>query len=138
MLRVNIAFVFLLTLTCQSFGAIKNKQQVVPFGKNDQLIVNTNTGLFSLKHNGKLVVTNASAEFTTSDSKYQTKDYEKRSVKIEAIHDKIGRGKLLILTSLKAGAPVMIQRFYCYPSKEFVITEVEINGHDLSSNYIAP
>jgi alpha-galactosidase len=137
MLKVNIILVFLFT-TCYSFGITKNKQQVVPFGKNDQLIVDVNTGLFSVKYNSKVVVTNASAAFTASDSKYQTQDYQKRSIRVESIHDKIGAGKLLTLTSIKAGAPIMVQRFYCYPSKEFVITEVEINGHDLRSNYIAP
>jgi alpha-galactosidase len=138
MLRVNVIIAFLFILTCESFGAIKNKPQVVSFGKTNQLMIDVNTGLFNVKYAGKVIIANASASFLSGKDKYQTGDFKKRVLKIENINDKIGAGKLVSLTSITTGMPVMVQRFYCYANKDFIITELEIDGHDLRSNYMAP
>ena len=138
MLRINIAIILLFSVIFRASGTVITKQQELPFGKSNQLIVDANTGLISIKYNGKFIISNASAAFTLGDTKYQSSDFKKHTIKTEVVHDKIGTGKVLILTSTKADAPIMIQRFYCYPNKEFVITELEIDGHDLSSNYMAP
>jgi alpha-galactosidase len=138
MLRVNIVIAFLLILVGESFGAIKDKPQIVPFGKTNQLTVDVSSGLFTVKYGNRVIVTNASASFLSGKDKYQTSDYKKRTLKIKNIKDKIGPGKLVSLTSMTAGLPRMVQRFYCYTDKDFIITELEIDGHDLRSNYIAP
>lgn len=138
MLRINILVVFLLILTFKSFGAIKTDQQLIPFGKANQLIIDVKTGLFSLKYSGKTIVANASASFLVGGDKYQTVDFKKRALKIENINDRIGTCKLVSLTSSSPDLPVMVQRFYCYTSKNFIITELEIDGHGLRSNYMAP
>jgi alpha-galactosidase len=138
MLRIKIAIILVITSVCNVFSTPVAKQQIVPFGKNDQLIVDAGTGLYSIKYNGKLVINNTSAAFALGNDKFQTSDYARRAIKIVIIHDKIGSGKLLTITSIKDNAPVMIQRFYCYPNKEFVISELEIDGHDLRSNYMSP
>ncbi|MGF7078380.1 alpha-galactosidase [Mucilaginibacter sp. UYCu711] len=138
MLRVNVVIAFFLILTCESFGAIKNQQYIVPFGKKNQLIIDVNTGLYTVKYSGKITVANASASFLVGNNKYQTADFKKRIVKIESIQDKMGAGKLVSLISTAVDLPVTIQRFYCYANKDFIITELEIDGHALSSNYMAP
>ncbi|GAA4089540.1 alpha-galactosidase [Mucilaginibacter panaciglaebae] len=115
-----------------------SNQQIVPFGKNNQLIINSHTGTFSIKYNGKLILVNATAAYTNGNDKYQTGDYIKRTVSIQPINDKLGSGKLLTVTSSRPGVPVMKQLFYCYTNKDFIVTELEIDGHSLSSNYMAP
>lgn len=137
MLRVNV-LIFFFILTFESFGAIKPKRQLFPFGKTNQLIIDANTGLFSVKYNGKNIIDNASASFLVKKNKYQTADFKNRTIKIGNIKDKVGSGKLVSLISITTGLPVMIQRFYCYPNKDFIILELEIDGHSLSSNYMAP
>ncbi|MES2378148.1 MAG: alpha-galactosidase [Bacteroidota bacterium] len=138
MLRVNAVIAFLFILTCESFGAVKENQRITPFGKTNQLIVDVNTGLFTVKYAGKIIVADASASFLSGDNKYQTIDFKKRTIKIESIKDKIGAGKVVSLISTASGLPIMVQRFYCYTNKDFIITELEIDGHDLRSNYMAP
>jgi alpha-galactosidase len=138
MFKKNIALLILLTIFFNAFAAKINKQQSVTFGENNQLIIDGTTGTFSIKYNGRIVIANAHAAFTTNNGNYQTSNYEKRSVVIKHINDKIGAGKLVTITSVKAGAPVMKQIFYCYSNKDFIITELEIDGHALSSNYMAP
>ncbi|WP_214070711.1 alpha-galactosidase [Mucilaginibacter sp. dw_454] len=113
-------------------------QQIVPFGKNNQLIVNANTGTFTVKYNGKLILVNAAAAYANGNDQYQTKDYVKHTVTIQPLRDLLGSGKLLIIRSTRQNAPVMKQLFYCYTNRDFVVTELEIDGHDLSSNYMAP
>jgi alpha-galactosidase len=138
MLKINIALVTLLMAFGNVFGNAIAKPQNIPFGANNQLIIDSSTGNFSVKYSGKIIVDNASAAFTTSEGKFQTVDYEERSVTIKYINDKIGAGKLVTITSVKTGAPVMKQLFYCYLTKDFIITQLEIDGHALSSNYMAP
>lgn len=135
MLRIKFLLVFLLgSVFCMAAG----NQQIVPFGKNNQLIVDSRTGTFSIKYNGRLILVNATAAFTNGNDKYQTGDYGKRTVSVQSINNQLGRGKLLTFTSTKPGAPVMKQLFYCYTKKDFIVTELEIDGHNLHSNYMAP
>src|SRR5436190_1163195 len=110
MLRVNAAIAVLFILTSACFGAIKNSPQIIPFGKTSQLIVDVNTGLFTLKYEGKVIVANVSAAFLSGHTRYQTADFKKRTIKIEDIKDKIGTGRLVSLISTTAGMPGMVQR----------------------------
>lgn len=135
MLRLKFIFAFVLV---SAFCLASGTQQVIPFGKNNQLILDAHTGTFSIKYNGKLILTNATAAFVNGDNKYQTADYTKRNITVQAINDRIGPGKLVTITSTKPDAPVMKQLFYCYVNKDFIVTELEIDGHELSSNYMAP
>ncbi|MCC8425835.1 alpha-galactosidase [Mucilaginibacter sp. UR6-11] len=138
MLKKNIALLILLTVFFNAFSNNVNKPQIIPFGKKNQLIIDLATGTFSIKYSGKIIIANAYAAFTTGEDRYQTTDYGKRSIDIKHISDKIGAGSLVTLTSLKTGVPVMKQLFYCYSNSDFIITGLEIDGHDLSSNYMAP
>jgi alpha-galactosidase len=138
MFKNNIILALLIFAFSSAFSDGIKKQQIVPFGKTNQLIIDSNTGLFSVKYNGKIIVVNASASFLIGDNKYQTIDFKNRTIKIESIKDKIGTGEVVSLTSIATGLPAMVQRFYCYANKDFIITELEIDGHDLRSNYMAP
>jgi alpha-galactosidase len=111
---------------------------IVKFGGNNQLIVNKMTGLYSLKYGSKIVIADASAIYTAAGLKYKTSDYKARTITIENLSDKIGIGKILTLTSVKAGIPKMVQRFYCYTIKGYIVTQLEIQGDNLKSNYMAP
>ena len=135
MLRIKIFIAgILMSAICMAAG----NQQIIPFGKNNQLIVNTHTGTFSIKYSGKLILVNATAAFVNGSNNYQTADFTKRSVAVQAINDKLGAGKLLTITSTKPDAPIMKQLFYCYLNRDFIITQLEIDGHNLNSNYMAP
>lgn len=135
MLRIKLVFAFVLM---SAFCVAAGSQQIIPFGKNNQLIVDAHTGTISIKYNGKLILVNATAAFTNGNDKYQTQDYTKRTIALQAINDKLGPGKLLTITSTKPDAPIMKQLFYCYLNKDYIITELDIDGHGLSSNYMAP
>jgi alpha-galactosidase len=138
MFRKYLVLFCLILTSCYVFGTGNPAETIVSFGAKNQLVINKTTGLFSVKYNGKLIVTNASAAFASGIDIYQTNSYTNHAVKVMNINGKLGAGKLLMLTSTKAGLPVMVQRFYCYRNKSFIITELEIQGDDLKSNYMAP
>src|SRR4051812_4624748 len=135
MLRKYLALFLFTTLVCPAFATVPPTVTIVKFGANNQLVVNTATGLFSVKYCAKMVVTDAVAAYAVGDDKYGTNSYIKRTIHLENDSDKLGMGKLLTLTSTKAGIPTMIQRFYCYRDKNFIVTELEIQGEALKSNY---
>ncbi len=111
---------------------------VVKFGANNQIVVNSLTGLYTVKYSSKAIITDATATYSVGTEKYNTADYVKRTVKLENLKDKIGSGQLLTLTSIKVGLPTMVQRFFCYRDKRYIVTELEIQGNQLKSNYMAP
>jgi alpha-galactosidase len=138
MLRKYIAPFLFAILVCPVLGVAQPKLVAAKFGVNNQLIVNTATGLFSIKYGTKAIVSDASAAYAVGNDKYGTNSYSKRAVQLENKSDKIGAGTLLTLTSTKPGIPTMIQRFYCYSDKSYIVTELEIQGEALKSNYMAP
>jgi alpha-galactosidase len=138
MLRKYIALFLFSILVCPAVGAAQSKIIVVKFGISNQLVVNTATGLFSVKYGAKVIVADAAAAYAVGNDKYGTNNYIQRTIQLENKKDKIGAGKLLTLTSTKKGIPVMVQRFYCYRDKNFIVTELEIQGEALKSNYMAP
>ncbi len=85
MFKNNIIVALLILTFCNVFANESKTQQIVPFGRTNQLIIDIHTGLVSVKYSGKIIVANASASFLVEGNKYQTSDFKKRTLKIENI-----------------------------------------------------
>jgi len=110
------------------------QQKIAPFGANNQLIIDVKAGLYSIRYKNKIIIDSARANFNSNKQSYQTGSYQKRRLVIADIKDKFGAGKRYTLISEKLGAPTLLQNFYCYPNRDFVVADMEIKGTDLSSN----
>ena len=69
-----------------------------------------------------------------------TRDYKKSSSKVTAISDAFGQGSLLQVTYTDSNLPTLVQSFYIYPEKDYLLTEFTLQGGaaDVESNYMAP
>lgn len=112
--------------------------QVVKFGKQNELVINLTNGLFTIKNKGIEIVTEASASFLSNGKKYGSDDYHKRKLVKSKKKDKLGQSTIYTLFSDEKDMPAMRQHFICYPDQEFILVQLEIEGNDLSSNYLAP
>lgn len=80
------------------------------------------------------------ASYKLGDRLVTTRDYRSSRSKATAINDAFGQGTLLQVTYTDSSLPVLVQSFYIYPEKDYLLTEFTLEGGDtdVESNYMAP
>lgn len=133
---VSLASLFL----CCTLNVIakESAQQVIKFGKQNELVINLDNGLFTIKNKGTEIVVDASASYSSNGRKYGSKDYHNHKLTTSKKQDSLGLSTQYTLLSDGKDMPIMRQHFICYPDQEFILIQLEIVGHNLSSNYMAP
>lgn len=87
----------------------------------------------------KLVYDNVYASYKLSDSLVSTRNYAKHVVSTEKISDNFGEGYHYEVTYTDDNLPVLVQSFYIYPEKDYLLTEFTLEGKsEIASNYMAP
>ncbi len=83
---------------------------------------------------------NVYASYKLGGKTISTKDYAPPKVKTQKINDLFGKGSQTMITYTQAGLPTLIQSFYVYPGKDYVLTEflLESTAGDIAVNYMAP
>ncbi|HEU4555427.1 MAG TPA: alpha-galactosidase [Chitinophaga sp.] len=87
---------------------------------------NVNLQLYaSYKLNGQLVT---------------TKDYAHNALTVKPLNDAFGKGSLAHVTYRDEKLPTLVQSFYQYPGKDYLLTEftLEAPSGSIASNYMAP
>jgi alpha-galactosidase len=79
----------------------------------------------SFKWNGRLVT---------------TKDYARNAFTVKSVNDASGKSALLQVTYRDEKLPTLVQSFYQYPGKDYLLTDftLEASSGSISSNYMAP
>ncbi len=79
----------------------------------------------SFKYNGQLIT---------------TKDYAGSTTTVKSIKDVFGQGKLLQVTYRDEKLPTLVQSFYQYPGKDYLLTDFTLTAPsgNIASNYMAP
>lgn len=80
------------------------------------------------------------ASYKLGDKLVTTRNYKKSRSKATAINDAFGQGTLLQVTYTDSNLPTLVQSFYLYPEKDYLLTEFTLQGRDtdVESNYMAP
>ena len=111
---------------------------------------NLNVGEWSLEYdahaNGidiskgsKLIYDNVYAAYKLADSVVSTRDYAKHHVSTKKINDHFGEGYHYEVTYTGNNLPVLVQSFYVYPTKDYVLTDFTLEStSEMASNYMAP
>ena len=111
---------------------------------------NLNVGEWSLEYdahaNGidiskgsKLIYDNVYAAYKLADSVVSTRDYAKHHVSTKKINDYFGEGYHYEVTYTGNNLPALVQSFYVYPAKDYVLTDFTLESTtEIASNYMAP
>jgi alpha-galactosidase len=103
------------------------------------LAYDTEANGIDITKGSKLVYDNLYASYKLSDSLVSTRDYQKHTVSTEKIEDAFGEGYLYKVTYTGNGLPVLVQSFYVYPDKDYVLSDFTLEGvSEIASNYMAP
>lgn len=87
----------------------------------------------------KLIGDNVYASYRLSDSIVSTRSYGARRISTEKIKDVFGEGFRYEVTYTDDRLPTLVQSFYVYPDKEYILTDFileDVSG--VASNYMAP
>ena len=92
-----------------------------------------------IKKGSKLIYDNVYASYTLSGQTVSTREYTNRSISTEKIKDNFGTGYRYEVTYTENDLPTLIQSFYLYPEKDYVLTDFTLeSATEIASNYMAP
>ena len=98
----------------------------------------TNKGI-NIEKNNKVFMSSLYVSYKVGDKTVTTKDYSHKTIKHESITDKFGKGSVYKITYSQKKLPTLVQVFYVYPGKDYLLTEFTLeNTEGVSSNYMAP
>lgn len=123
-----------------SFSAITAEAQehTFPFGREGEIVYNTQTGTVTVMVQDTRIISDAYAEALNGTISLNSKEYSDRSISQVEINDGFGAGVKIVVTLTATGLPEMQQVFYTYANRDYFLTEVLIKGEGVSSNYMAP
>lgn len=87
----------------------------------------------------KVIFHNLYASFRIDEKLITTRDYKTKHLLEEKVSDKFGKGSILRITYTDKELPKLIQSFYLYDDKDYLLTDISIESETLvASNYMAP
>lgn len=93
-----------------------------------------------VEKDAKLLFSSVYASYKFGDKLVTTKEYASSSAKVLPVSDGFGKGSVLEITYKDKALPVLVQSFYLYPDRDYVLTDFTVLGHakEVTSNYMAP
>ena len=101
---------------------------------------NSQTKGIRIEQDSKILCTGLFASYQWNGQTISTKDYPARKQKTASLNDSFGKGSTFTVTYSGANLPKLVQTFYVYPEKEYILTEftLEAQNGEIASNYMAP
>lgn len=100
---------------------------------------NKEAGDVNLDYKSKKICNGIYASYRWGDKEVTTRDYARHKVSIDKVSDVFGKGRIYKVEHTDKKLPKLVQYFYFYPDKEYVMTDFTIEGkEEISSNRMAP
>jgi len=130
-------FVSALFLVSTASVMAQQKEQLVtmPFGDQNKIVYNLQTGTYTVFFNGKETIKNAYA-LCKGNEAHDSRSYTQRSYTATAVNNGFGKGMLYTISG--AGDNKLQQLFYVFPQKNYCITALRLSGNDNVCNYMSP
>jgi len=93
-----------------------------------------------IEQNSKVICTGLYASYQWNGQTISTKDYPVHKQITASIDNLFGKGFAFTVTYSGSNLPKLVQTFYVYPGKEYILTEFTLETKDgkIASNYMAP
>ncbi|MCF0069348.1 T9SS type A sorting domain-containing protein [Dyadobacter sp. CY261] len=112
--------------------------QSIAFGNNSHVSYDLANGVYDVYFNNQKIIGGAFAS-ANSDQVYRSTDgYTARSYSSEPVNDAFGAGTRHVITMTGTGQLEMQQVFYTYPTRNYIFTEVVLNGNGSNSYRMSP
>ena len=110
----------------------------IGFGFQNEIIYDLNSGKSNVYYGKVLTFRDAIAAIKYESKRLTSENYDHRKYSQEAFSNALGRGTKHIVTLTSYNRPQLKQIFYTLPGKSYFFTELELSGHQIQSNYMAP
>ena len=92
-----------------------------------------------VEKNSKVLLNGSFASYKLGNKLVTTRDYSHKSIKQNSFSDKFGSGSFYQIRYTEKGLPDLVQLFYVYPGKDYILTEFTVESTTaISTNYMAP
>jgi len=105
---------------------------------NGRVVYNLKTGMYNVYSHDKLIFSNIVATCKVNGKILSSADFPERKYNQISISDKFGSGSKHTVTLKGNGGVEMKQVFYIYNNRPYFITQLELTGGYLKSNYMSP
>lgn len=103
------------------------------------LAYDTQSDGIDIRKGSRLIYDDVYASYKLSDSLVSTRDYARHRISQEPVTDGFGTGYRYEITHTAENLPTLVQSFYVYPEKEYVLTDFTLeSASGVASNYMAP
>ena len=103
------------------------------------LTYDTQSDGIDIRKGSRLIYDDVYASYKLSDSLVSARDYDGHRISTEAITDGFGTGYRYEVTHTAVNLPTLVQSFYVYPDKEYVLTDFTLeDASGVATNYMAP
>jgi alpha-galactosidase len=110
----------------------------MPYGANGVINYTVAGGTINVTQNSKSIYTGAKMAVTVNGKNYTAAGYKDSEFDKALFTDALGKGTHYTITFKQGGLPTIIQSFYTYSNLDYFITQTEVEGKDIATNYIAP
>ncbi len=110
----------------------------IPFGKTGVIAYDFKTGLMNVYQNNRAIFSNVYSQVRVDNRLISSKNYNDRTYIKTAVNNGFGTGEKYTVKLTGHDLPEMDLSFYTYAGREYFLTETEIKGDLLKSNYMAP
>ena len=127
-------------VTDQTVDSVKTKSRIIniPFNKRNKIVYYLNSGKLDVYYGNVPVFKDIFASVKYTNNTLTTRSYPSRTYRKDIITDVLGKAEKHTITLNGKGLPTLKQIFYTYTDKPYFFTELELNGYQLQSNYMAP
>ena len=109
----------------------------IPYA-NGRVVYNLKTGAYNVYSHNALIFSNIVATCKVNGKILSSTDFPERKYNHISISDKFGSGSRNTVTLKGNGGVEMKQVFYMYNNRSYFITQLELAGGYLKSNYMSP
>ncbi|PXV62012.1 alpha-galactosidase [Dysgonomonas alginatilytica] len=121
----------ILLLSCSNNSVLNQGKWKISYNDESKTI--------NIEKEGKALFENVYPSYKLGDKLITAKDYTSSKVEQSTLSDQFGKGTVLNITYTAKELPTLVQSFYVYTDRDYILTDFFLSGDsNVSSNYMAP
>lgn len=121
----------ILLLSCSNNSELKQGKWRISYNDDSKTI--------NIEKDGKALFENVYPSYKLGDKLITAREYTSSKVEQNTLSDQFGKGTVLNITYTAKELPTLVQSFYVYTDRDYILTDFTLSGDSsISSNYMAP
>lgn len=129
---LSFLLILLGVYSCSQPVSVETGEWLVKYNEENKAV--------DITQSSRLLFNSLYASYKLGDKLITTRDYTKSSSRSFSVNDSFGHGSALEITFTSDQLPTLIQTFYVYNEKDYILTEFKLvsDREEIASNYMSP